>query len=128
MTTETNYRTVEHRTVDLDGADLELTNPIRVLELMDVQAFDEGEFTLGGTADEVRHDVALKAHNGGVALAAYYAHTDDVRTGNVQDPARQVMTDMLADLHHLADALGLDFDYLTGAGEETYTRDRQIVA
>jgi hypothetical protein len=103
------------RTVDLGGADIDVTNPVMVRALMDAQGFDT-EFTFG--IDPVR-DVARKAYDGIVALAAYYEHLE--LNPEHEEPCAQILADLLADLRHTADALGLNFDT---AVEDSYTNYR----
>lgn len=92
------------------------------LTVSDLAAADwEGD----GRARDRREPEDLTHNNtrfAGHALAALEAYTD--RAGGIaSEPSEQVMRDLLADLMHLADALGVRFDYLIGRAEQRYTEE-----
>jgi hypothetical protein len=69
----------------------------------------DGRFRDCDSAQDITHDNTRRA---GFALAALSAYAD--RTGGLAgEPVEQKMVDLLGDLMHLADALWMDFDYLT---------------
>lgn len=66
--------------------------------------------------DDSPHDNTRRAGFAGQALITY---ADVTRSGTSEDPST-VIGDLLGDLRHLCDALGLDFDALSEDGREHY--------
>lgn len=70
-------------------------------------------------AESVSHDNTRRA---GFALHALEAYADVVG-GLASEPTEQHMRDLLADLHHLANALGVDFRSMSDRAEDRYQEE-----
>lgn len=79
---------------------------------------DDGPWAMDGTADGTAADNRRHAAQGARALQEYAR-----RTGLEQDEPRTALIDLLADLHHLADALGLDYLELEDAADKRYDNE-----
>jgi hypothetical protein len=75
-----------------------------------------GVMTDGSDPESRSHDNTRKA---GFAVHALQAYTD-VTGGLASEPSEQVIRDLMADLHHLTNALGLDFYSLSQRAADTY--------
>lgn len=68
--------------------------------------------------EDIAHDNGVRAHAASRGLMVYAEWT---RTR--EEPMGQTFADMMADLRHLADALGLDWTELDRAGEAHYSAE-----
>ena len=75
----------------------------------------DGDFTDGSTPAEIAADNLRRATSAATAVKAYAT-----ATGSIQDTPRSMIGDLVGDLRHLCDALGLDFYDLT----DHYTDER----
>lgn len=74
----------------------------------------DGHFRNGETAEDVAHDNTRRAGLAALALRSFWEQTGpNVDLGTA-------LTDLLAGLHHLADAVGEDFDSLAACGAYQY--------
>jgi hypothetical protein len=90
--------------------DANLTDLTAALTLAD----GDGRFRNGTSVEDVAHDNTRRAGAAAVALRAFWEQTGaDVDLGTA-------LTDLLASLHHLADAVGEDFESLAACGAYQY--------
>lgn len=75
----------------------------------------EGDFTYGHSPDEIAQDNYRRATFASVGLQAY-----GQATRSVEEDIPTVFSDLLGDLRHLADCLGLDFEELSERGQHHY--------
>lgn len=81
----------------------------------DVHAFAElaGDMRIAG---DPQGDNNARASFGAVALSAF------IRRVGADEPATE-FADLLADLMHLADSMGIDFDFVLGRAERNYREE-----
>lgn len=94
-------------------------------EYFDVERLAAADWNGDGKPRDGREPADLRHNNtrfAGFGVAALAAYAE--RVGGIDgEPAEQVIRDLLADLRHLADALGEDFDYLAERAEERYREE-----
>lgn len=69
-----------------------------------------------GTLEDLRHDNTIRAKLGITAILAY-------ATESKSDDLDTVVSDMLADLRHAADALEIDFDDASSSADGYYSEE-----
>lgn len=79
----------------------------------------DGEMRYHDTVEDGRHDNGRRAGFAAIAVLVYAARTGLLNDRNDEEPTT-VLGDLLGDLRHLADSLGLDFGELNGHGEFHY--------
>jgi hypothetical protein len=92
------------------------------LSLSELTSLDwdgNGAMTDAGDPESVSHDNTRRA---GFAVSALEAYADRVG-GLASEPVEQHMRDLLGDLHHLANALGVDFRAMLDRAEDTYQEE-----
>jgi hypothetical protein len=106
----------------IDGSepltDAERANPeeLSVANLTALAWDGDGYFRYGRHVEDISHDNTRRA---GFALDALQAYAD-CTGGLASEPVEAKLTDLLGDLKHLADALGVDFSYLAGQAARHY--------
>lgn len=89
--------------------------PVEAETAGDLPSKDEGEFTLGSSASDIAHDNHRRATFASVAVKAYAE-----ATGVMDEEPSLAIGDLLGDLRHLCDSLGVDYDELDDRGERHY--------
>lgn len=79
----------------------------------------DGEMRYRDTVEDGRHDNARRAGFAALAVFAYAGRVGAINGLNDEDP-ETVISDLLGDLRHLADSLGLDFAELDRRGRGHY--------
>ncbi|MGW4527813.1 hypothetical protein [Amycolatopsis sp. NPDC004378] len=79
----------------------------------------DGEMRYGYTVEDDRHDNGRRAGFAALAVFAYAHRVGAINDVNDEDP-ETVISDLLGDLRHLADSLGLDFAELDRRGRGHY--------
>ncbi|MFI6029484.1 hypothetical protein [Amycolatopsis magusensis] len=79
----------------------------------------DDEMRYGYTVEDDRHDNARRAGFAALAVFAYAHRVGAINAANDEDP-ETVISDLLGDLRHLADSLGLDFAELDRRGRGHY--------
>lgn len=75
---------------------------------------------VSGLSDEHNNDDTANEARAGSAWVALKAYVDKVYGAPDNEPAEQGIRDLLGDLMHLSDQLGLDFEDLKGRARRTY--------
>lgn len=73
------------------------------------------ELRAGAEPDDIRHDNLRRAGWAAVAVVAFAG-----RASGPDEPLEEVVADLVGDLMHLADALGLSYAELEGRGRRHY--------
>lgn len=103
------------------GPDTRVTSVSRLKE--SVSWYDgDGGMRYGGRGEDIRHDNGRRAGFAVGAVLAYAERTGLLSDRNDEDPAT-VIGDLLGDLRHLADSLGLDFSELDRRGTNHYVSE-----
>jgi hypothetical protein len=76
------------------------------------------ELRVSGEPDDVRQDNLRRAGWAAVAVVAFAG-----RSSGPDEPLDEVVSDLVADLMHLADALGLSYEGLHDRGRRSYLAD-----
>jgi hypothetical protein len=100
----------------LTAEERENAGELTVSDLTGLDWDGSGVMLDGSDAESWSHDNTRKA---GFAVHALQAYTD-VAGGLASEPSEQVIRDLLGDLHHLTNALGLDFYGLSQRAADTY--------
>lgn len=79
----------------------------------------DGEMRYGDDVEDDRHDNGRRASFAALAAFAYAGRVGAVSGVNDEEPAT-VLSDLLGDLRHLADSIGLDFAELDRNGRDHY--------
>lgn len=82
----------------------------------------DGRMRYGDSAEDGEHDNGRRAGFAAAAVLAYAARTGLLSEHNDENPATAI-GDLLGDLRHLADSLGLDFAELARRGKNHYVSE-----
>ncbi len=115
---ENRFAAVLPGPIDSDG------EPIAVEDAAEVSVSDLATLNWDGDGGwQGGHDAEARRHNNtrlaGLALQALKTYAE-VWGGLLSEPAEQQMRDLLSNLMHLADALGVEFEYLVSQARENY--------
>lgn len=111
----------EHARKPAPGPDTRVTSVSQLKEL--VSWYDgDGGMRYGDRVEDIRHDNGRRAGFAVGAVLAYAERTGLLSDRNDEDPAT-VLGDLLGDLRHLADSLGLDFAELDRRGTNHYVSE-----
>ncbi|MCP2097482.1 hypothetical protein LV78_005472 [Actinosynnema pretiosum] len=93
----------------------------RLKDLLDWYDGD-GRMRYGDSAEDVVHDNGRRAGFATRAVVSYAEHTGLLNDHNDEYPATAI-ADLLGDLRHLADSLGLDYAELDHRGQDHYVSE-----
>jgi hypothetical protein len=94
-------------------------NSVGALEDLESWFDGDGEMRYGISTGDIRHDNGRRAGFAAAAVLAYARRICHLSTANDEMP-ETVISDLLADLRHLSDALGLDYAESDVRGDRDY--------